>query len=441
MTTDTLSLHRMVTAFGLTLRDVLDRPGTLAVLLAGSDDPNAKMTVVLLDTYGPAFVIKVPTTARAEAAVRGEAQALDQLAHIPLGSLAPSIPRRVGSISHEGRIGLVSTALPGTLMSVGYHGWHHTARRRHVRHDFAAAGAWLSELQSRTAGGSEPVTLISDAVATINRRFAAHPDLDAARRTLAGPAERLAEHATPRTVVHGDFWFGNLLTKGHRVVGVVDWESCVLSGEPLRDVARFAVSYALYLDRHTRPGRHVRGHWGLRAGSWAPGLSHLLRGEGWFAAITQNYLTLALGRLGLPVHLWRDVVIGGIADVAATADHPEFAERHFGLLAQLAPPEATAPVSPQRSGRVRTRLSVTFRAGQPDSADATPPRPVEVADDAVGRDAAASDRGQMVTALAETGGPDSGAPRPSGGPLEQAGPPDKDAAGTRRRAGRKPRTR
>lgn len=371
MTIDTLSLHRMVTAFGLTLRDVLDRPGTLAVLLAGSGDPNAKMTVMLLDPYGPAFVVKVPTTAKAEDAIRAEALALDQIARIPLGSLAPSIPRRVGPIAHEGRVGLVSTALPGTLMSVGYHGWHHTARRRHVRHDFAAAGAWLSELQNRTAGEPEQVTLVSDALGTIARRFGDHPDLDAARRALTGPAERLAEHVTPRTVVHGDFWFGNLLTKEHRVVGVVDWESFVLSGEPLRDVARFAVSYALYLDRHTLPGHRVRGHRGMRADIWAAGIHHLLRGEGWFAAITQNYLTLALGRLGLPVHLWRDVLIGGIADVAATADHPNFAEHHLGLLAQLAPPVATAPVNPQVRLRTRGRLSVTFRAGQPGSTDVT----------------------------------------------------------------------
>ena len=48
-------------------------------------------------------------------------------------------------------------------------------------------------------------------------------------------------------------------------------------------------------------------------------------------------MTLALGRLGIPAHLWRDVLIGGLADIAATADHPEFAERHLILLSRIIP--------------------------------------------------------------------------------------------------------
>ena len=338
----------------MVLRDLLDRPGTRAVLLAGSSDPNAKVTVVLLDTYGPALVVKMPTTDAAGMAVRSETRALRWLAARSLGTLATTVARPVGPVWHDGRKGLVSTALPGTLMSVGYHGWHHTARRRHVRHDFAAAGAWLAELQTRTSGPRQRVTLVSDAAVRIGRRFADHPARVAAQRTLAGPARRLGDHLTPRAVVHGDFWFGNILTDAHRVVGVVDWESFAPAGEPLRDVARFAVSYALYLDRHTRPGHRVRGHRRLRAGSWDAGLTHLLDGHGWFPAIAQNYLTLAMGRLGLPPHLWRDVVLGGIADVAATADHPAFAERHLELLARLAPPKpAVARVTAQRPARAR----------------------------------------------------------------------------------------
>ena len=73
MSADTIELQRILASDRPSVRDVLQRPGTRAVLLAGSQDPNAKMTVVLLDDYGPAFVVKMPTTRAAETVVRNEA--------------------------------------------------------------------------------------------------------------------------------------------------------------------------------------------------------------------------------------------------------------------------------------------------------------------------------------------------------------------------------
>jgi phosphotransferase family enzyme len=316
------------------LRSMIAAAGTSVVLLSGSRDPNAKMTVVLLDAYGPAFVAKVPTTSDAEIAVRNEAYALDALAGMPLGALSTTLPRPVGCLSYLGSTALLSTALPGTPMAVSYHGWHHTARRRHVEQDFAVAADWLCDLQSRTCGPVAPVGLVTDVVPTLDRRFADHPSLAAASSTLDDAAAGLSGYATPRTVVHGDFWFGNLLLDGGRVTGVVDWESAVMQGEPLRDIARFVVSYALYLDRHTRAGARVRGHRRLRAGLWGAGVDYLLAGDNWFSEVAQNFLTLQLGRLGLPPARWRDVVIGGLAEIAATADDPEFAAKHLQVLAR-----------------------------------------------------------------------------------------------------------
>jgi hypothetical protein len=190
-------------------------------------------------------------------------------------------------------------------------------------------------MQSRTARGRAPVTLLHDALDTIVTRFADHPAVPSLRRELTAPADRLRLRATPRTVVHGDYWFGNLLVAGDRVVGVVDWEAGALAGEPLRDVARFAVSYALYLDRHVRPGQRVPGHRSLRADSWGAGLTFATRGRGWFGRLVREYLAEALGRLGLPGSLWTDVLLAGIADVAATADHPAFARSHLDLLVEV----------------------------------------------------------------------------------------------------------
>jgi aminoglycoside phosphotransferase (APT) family kinase protein len=352
MTADTVRLADYFADTRPQLAAVLDRPGTRVVMLAGSRDPNAKATLILLDDYGPAFVVKVPTTEQAQRAVRHEGSVLQALAGRRLGPLAASLPRVLGYTSVEGLTALVSTAVTGTPMTVRYHAWRHTARRRKVVRDFAAAGAWLAELQTRTAGPRMPITLLSDVQSTVATRFLGHPDLAAVRVRLAAAATRLAEHTTPRTVVHGDYWFGNLLLDEPRnqVIGVVDWESGGLDAEPLRDVARFAVSYALYLDRHTRAGRRVAGHYGrhggLRADFWGAGVAHALAENNWFSRVVQDYVGAALERLGVPARLWRDVVLGGVAEVAATADHPGFARAHLELLVRIAHPTTIRAVTP-----------------------------------------------------------------------------------------------
>jgi len=323
------------TAAHRTLPELLSRPGTRVVLLGGSRDPNAKLTVVLLDDYGPAFVVKVPTTPHAARVVRREGDLLAALHGWGLGVLSATVPRPTGYLDADGLPALVSHALSGTPMTVRYHGWRHTARPRRVRRDFTAAGGWLAALQVRTAGEPAPVAMLDDALETIGTRFAEHPALLSLRRELAAPAERLRRQYTPRTVVHGDYWFGNLLVDGDRVVGVVDWEAGALAGEPLRDVARFALSYALYLDRHARPGHRVPGHPGLRAGSWGAGIAWAASGHGWFGDVVREYVQAALDRLGLPRSLWSDVLLAGIAEVAATADHGDFARQHLDLLVEL----------------------------------------------------------------------------------------------------------
>ena len=79
----------------------------------------------------------------------------------------------------------------------------------------------------------------------IERRFPDHPAVAGVRTGLSAVDSALAAIRTPRTVVHGDYWPGNLLLHRGRVSGVVDWESGALAGEPLRDVVRFVLSYAL----------------------------------------------------------------------------------------------------------------------------------------------------------------------------------------------------
>jgi aminoglycoside phosphotransferase len=316
-------------------RSLMGGSGVSAVLLGGSRDPNAKITMVMLDRYGPALVAKAPTTSHAETAVRREAHALAALAALPLGRLSATVPRTVGYAVHDGRTVLLSTPLRGRSMAVSYHGWHHTARRRNVERDFAAVSTWLRDLQTRTGGQPMPARLVADPAARLTDRFPGNQSLACAIAAVERAAARLDGYATPRTAVHGDFWFGNILTDGGVVTGVVDWEAFAPSGEPLRDVARFVVTYALYLDRHTRVGARVRGHRLRRGENWGSGIDYLLADGNWFSGVAQNFLTLQLGRLGVPPQRWRDVIICGLAEIAVTADDQDFATKHLQILARL----------------------------------------------------------------------------------------------------------
>ncbi|HXM53767.1 MAG TPA: hypothetical protein VOB72_00125, partial [Candidatus Dormibacteraeota bacterium] len=162
------------------------------------------------------------------------------------------------------------------------------------------------------------------------------PGIDEAVERLRVLEGALAGAGRVRSAVQGDFWFGNLLVAKRSVSGVVDWEHGALDGQATRDWARFALGYALYLDRHTAAGRPVRGHRGLRAGAWGAGVVHAVEGAGWFPELFRTFLQRGLARLGEPPGLWRHVALVGLAEVAAVADHDAFAERHLELFQRLA---------------------------------------------------------------------------------------------------------
>ncbi len=72
----------------------------------------------------------------------------------------------------------------------------------------------------------------------VHQRDRAYPDpslraddvRDALRRTWQ------SRSGSPVALLHGDYWPGNLLWNGGRLVGVVDWEEACI-GDPLADVA------------------------------------------------------------------------------------------------------------------------------------------------------------------------------------------------------------
>lgn len=319
------------------LRALLSTPGSRSVLLDASRDPNSSVTVLVTPPGAeqPHLAVKVATTAAAASVIAREAEFLIQLGRRRLRRVGPTVPRQIGVFDVDGLLAVTTSIVPGVPMQAGYHAFRHLARPAAVQADFTAASNWLAAMHADSCGEAAPITLLEGVAERIAARW---PDDDraAALAEKLGPlAARLESARTPRTVVHGDFWAGNLLLTGAAVTGVVDWVSGELSGEPLRDVARFALSYSLYLDRHTRPGRPVAGHPGLRANGWGAAIEYAITGPGWFSTLVRGFVTSALARLGAPAGLWCDVLLAGLGEVAATADHPDFAARHRDLLLRL----------------------------------------------------------------------------------------------------------
>jgi aminoglycoside phosphotransferase (APT) family kinase protein len=330
----TMAPPRTLTAF-------IDQAGGRAACLAMSRDPNAKVTILLFPPGAarPAYVAKVPTTDAAARSVEREAERLAEVHDRVTGPVSATIPKLVATVEHRGRPVLVMTALPGQSMLAAYHSWRHTARREAVCADFAAAGDWLAGLHGAGAGNDNGQATVAQMLEgtpeVLARRFHGQPGTDADLAELAALRGRLAAHPSPQSVVHGDFWLGNLLVADGQVLGVVDWEHARLTGTPVGDLARFATSYALYLDRHTRLGRKVAGHRGLRAGRWGAGVEYAIDGAGWFPDLVRSFVMSGLARLGASPSCWRDVLLADLATTAAGADHDEFARSHLLLFRRL----------------------------------------------------------------------------------------------------------
>lgn len=328
----------MATLAAPSLEAFIDAVGGRAACLSLSRDPNAKLTILLFPPGAarPAYAAKVPVTDAAARSVQRESARLAEISGRDLGPMRATVPTVIGHFEHLGRPTLVTTALPGQSMLAAYHAWHHTARRTSVAADFAAAGAWLTCLHQATAGGIGRLgATLEGAAEAIRGRFGGRDGADADLASIDALRRRLDGQPVPVSLVHGDFWPGNLLVTNGQVSGVIDWEMARPDAPATCDIARFALAYSLYLDRHTRPGRLVSGHRGLRAGRWGAGVEYAVNGSGWYPALIRDFVVRGLERLGVPASCWRDVLLADIAVTAAQADHAEFAWNHLLLFRRL----------------------------------------------------------------------------------------------------------
>jgi len=311
--------------------------GLRSLVVCASKNPNAKIIVLLVspDTGRPVLAVKAPRTDEAATSIETEARLLGELPDLG-PHLGKTIPSVVDMVEFHGRRAMVTTALDGLPMKTAYLRWRHTARREKVAADFVAVDAWVSELQQRAAGEIRPLDMDGGVAGRLAARFSADDAVREDLERLSRMYAALREHRVPSTPVHGDLWLGNVFLSGGAVTGVVDWESGAQSGEPVRDLVRFALMYALFLDRRTRPGRRVPGHPAVRAGDWGAGVSYAIDGSGWFPELFRSFLRRGLERLGAPPESWRDAALAGVAEIAAFADHEEFARLHLELFRRLA---------------------------------------------------------------------------------------------------------
>lgn len=321
---------------GLSLREFVEGSGLRSLVVGVSKDPNAKITVLLVSpSQGrPVLAVKVPTTDAAATAVDRERRALVGLRRLRPGMMQ-TVPRVVDTVEFRGRPGLVMTALQGTPMTTSYLRWRHTASSTRVAAHFTAVGTWLAELQRETAGPLAPLNMDDGVASRLGTRFSDDERVGADLERLADIQAKLGRNTVPRTAVHGDLWLGNVLLVGGRASGVVDWEEGTTSGEPVRDLVRYALMYALFLDRRTKAGRRVAGHPRLRAGTWGAGVEYALDGRGWFPDLFRRFLGEGLARLGASPASWRDAALAGIAEVAALTDNPGFARHNLALFRRI----------------------------------------------------------------------------------------------------------
>lgn len=307
------------------------------VALGLSKDPNPKTTLLLFwpGCSTPWAAAKLSKTERARQSVRREAAFLRELHERFSGDVLRTIPRRYPDLERGLPDGsMVVEALPGVPLSAVYARARRVGSVTQASRDFDSVERWLRGLQRTTAQGGGRIEFGERVLDSFRARFGSEAMMCRPSRTLERAARTLATKSGPRSVVHGDLWLGNVLIDDGNVTGVIDWESAELTGEPLRDVVRFAITYALYLDRRTKPGRRVRGH-NLRAGEWGAGIVYLLVGKGWFPDLVRGFLQRSMARLGADPTAWPALVLVGIAEAAVMADDDQWAYRHLELLDKL----------------------------------------------------------------------------------------------------------
>jgi hypothetical protein len=199
-------------------------PPTFERLLCSTKD---KVIVFANDARGTPLIVRLPTSPAAVRAERRAHRVLDIVSGWP--RVEAGMPRPLYRGSIDGQPVLAETAVRGSPLA------HHLRAANRGAYA-AAAEAFLGSLNPHAR--LEPGVLTRH-VEPLLRRAAPHlprEAQDALRRQLAAD---LRDTRLRMGVVHGDFGTRNILVRGARISGVVDWEHARLRAPLVLDVMNY----------------------------------------------------------------------------------------------------------------------------------------------------------------------------------------------------------
>jgi hypothetical protein len=291
---------------------------TGGIVIAVDYAPGAKATLLLFGADGrPCLVAKLARCPEIEPALVAEYTALQDVWSARPPSVTAELPQPLALERVAGRLVLLSTAVPGTALTIRYYAPGHVRHPGRVAADLAMAGSWLARFQEETHSGT--ITLGRDTfeewIRPTFHRYRAQAGWSGWESDLldhlSDLCALLSGTRVPVVAVHGDYAPGNILLDQGRVSGVVDWELGRGAGLPFSDLFKFAASYGSYLDRACPPVRgalaghpgwsQARDRWGTVPG-WTngTGILYALFGSGWFPELVRSFLGEHLRRLQVP---------------------------------------------------------------------------------------------------------------------------------------------
>lgn len=184
--------------------------------------------------------------------------------------------------------GLLLTAVPGL------HAGNRPRTTRRMRDLLTAVTRWVVALWQDSASGTAPVDLGTRDVDAVLMRHQPLPRLEPALDAIRRAAIRLGRYDVPQTLTHGCLCPAHVLLSDGGL-GVDDWGAGADSGDPLRDVGRFAL--------HVAGGR----------------LPEVLVGRSAFAGEIRQFMTAVLLHTSVPPQLWREVLVLSQLELAAQA--------------------------------------------------------------------------------------------------------------------------
>lgn len=250
-----------------------------------------------------------------------EEQVLRTAAELP-AALTRTLPRVVGRIAVGPRQdGLVVTAVPG----LGRPG--SDASQLRTGQLLVAVGDWLGLLWRESADGESSADLIGDRMAGFLVHYGDSPRLRSAPAKLRAAQDRVSQFPVRLSMGHGCLCTRHTRLGGDRVIGVDDWALGSMATNPLHDLAGFAARTA---------GRR---------------LLEVLVGRTSYAGMFRQFVGGGLVRLGVPRHLWRDVVLLAQFEIAMAALDRGEPDQMTSLMALLGASVTRTEKATDRGGR------------------------------------------------------------------------------------------